>query len=187
MSDGNRTKRAVIGASRKIAFLAAVAASLLVFAPSSSASVRVLAADPLESAVVARVNSVRASHGLRPLANASLLKTAATRHVTDMARHGYFSHSWSTGAPFGRWIRAYWPGPGYRSWSAGENLYWRALDTNAVEVVNAWMASPPHRANLLSRGWRRLGVGAVVAGSPLGVYLGSPAVTIVAVEFGRRS
>jgi uncharacterized protein YkwD len=104
-----------------------------------------------------------------------------------MARGGYFAHEWADGTPFGTWIRRYWPGSGYRGWSAGENLYWEGPDTNARRVVSAWMNSPPHRRALLSRSWRFFGVGAVRVTDPAGDYAGVGAAFIFAVEFGSRS
>jgi uncharacterized protein YkwD len=104
-----------------------------------------------------------------------------------MARHGYFAHRWSNGDSFGMWIRRFWPGPGYRSWSAGENLYWEGPSTTARRIVRAWMHSPGHRRNLLSGDWRRVGVGAVKVTNPIGAYAGVPTAFIVAAEYGRRS
>jgi uncharacterized protein YkwD len=153
----------------------------------ASAGVRLLAADSLERAVVARMNAVRKSHGLRALTIKTPLRRAAHAHAGNMARHGYFAHSWSNGAPFGRWIRRYWPGGDYRSWSAGENLYWRSPGPTAVMVVRAWMNSAPHRRNLLNRSWRAVGVGAVLTLDPFGAYAGVPSATIIAAEYGRRS
>jgi hypothetical protein len=49
------------------------------------------------------------------------------------------------------------------------------------------MDSPPHRANLLTPGWRRVGVAAVHVSGPLGYFGAWPEVTIVVAEFGRRS
>ena len=103
-----------------------------------------------------------------------------------MAQHGYFSHSWSNGASFSRWMSRYWPGPGYRYWSSGENLFWSSPAPTAAEVVEAWMDSPGHRANLLNRSWRAIGVGAVWTDAPSGAYAGVPDATIVAAEFGYR-
>jgi uncharacterized protein YkwD len=166
----------------------ATAVLVTVFAfPTSAAAVRVLAEDTLENAVAAKINGVRKAHGLRPLAVRASLERAAASHATNMARYGYFSHSWSTGAPFGRWIQRYWPGPGYGAWSAGENLYWRTPGATAAHVIAAWLNSPSHRANLLGRKWRAVGIGAVQALDPIGPYAGGPAATIVAAEFGRRS
>ena len=41
-------------------------------------------------------------------------------------------------------------GPGYSSWSAGENLAWGAPASPPSETVSRWMASPGHRANILN-------------------------------------
>ena len=166
--------------------MSALVGLFLVPAP-ASAGVRVLAADPLEAAVVRKMNQVRRSHGLRALRVAPALTKAGTEHANNMAQHGYFSHDWSNGAHFGRWIKRYWPGPGrYRSWSVGENLYWRGPSINAGLVVQAWLNSPPHRRNLLNRNWGFVGVGAVQMLNPLGAYVGIPTPTLVAAEYGSR-
>jgi uncharacterized protein YkwD len=171
---------------RKGALLAGLAAALALPAP-ASAEVRLRAADPLETVVVERINGIRRAHGLQPLALHSALNRAAGSHAVNMARHGYFSHSWSGGTPFAKWIRRYWPGNGrYRSWSVGENLYWRGPTINATQVVTGWMASPPHRRNLLNREWRSIGVAAVMTLDPIGAYGGVPRATVVAAEFGFR-
>jgi uncharacterized protein YkwD len=170
---------------RKLAVVAALASVFVVPGPTAGA-VNVLPADSLETAVVQKMNQVRRSHGLRALTVRPALRRAATGHTVNMARTGYFGHEWSNGAPFARWIGRYWPGRGYRSWSAGENLYWRAPRLTAAQVVNGWLASPPHRHNLLGRAWRDVGVGAVQIGDPIGVYAGLPTPTLVAAEFGRR-
>ena len=84
-----------------------------------------------------------------------------------MAGVSYFRHDLYTPArrpvwaPFASWIRWYWPGPGYGSWSAGENMAWGAPDLTARKTMTRWLASPGHRANLLAPGWRNLGVAAV--------------------------
>ena len=66
----------------------------------------------------------------------------------------------------------------------GENLFWGSggLGTPASAVA-AWLKSPPHRANLLGRGWRDVGVGMVYAQS----ILGASNVWIFVVQFGRRT
>jgi uncharacterized protein YkwD len=171
---------------RRTTVLCALVALFAVPAP-AQAGVRVLAADPLETAVVSKMNQVRRSHGLRALSVVPALNRAAHDHANNMAQHGYFSHDWSNGADFGRWIRRYWPGTGgYRSWSVGENLYWRGPSITARQVVRAWLNSPPHRRNLLKRDWRFMGVGAVQMLNPVGAYAGIPTPTLVAAEFGQR-
>jgi uncharacterized protein YkwD len=172
--------------ARKTLVVSALVTCFLVPAP-ASAAVRLLQANSLEQAVVQRMNAVRKSRGLKPMTVATPLRRAATSHATNMARFGYFGHSWSNGSAFGSWIKRYWPGGRYRSWSAGENLYWRSPAPTAAQVVRAWLNSPPHRKNLLNRTWRSIGVGAVTTLDPFGAYAGLGSATIVAAEFGRRS
>jgi len=169
---------------RRAVVLAALVA-LVAASPADAVTVR--AADKLERAVLVRVNAARKNHGLRALAARPRLQRAAGAHVGNMARHGYFAHEWSDGTAFGRWIRRYWPGPGYSGWSAGENLYWEGPSTTARRVVRAWMNSPGHRRNMLSRSWRYLGVGAVKATNPSGAYRRVDTAFVVALELGNRS
>jgi uncharacterized protein YkwD len=167
------------------------------FAPSATsdaaAATTVRPRDALETPLIERINEVRAAHGLRPLRGSSLLMKAATRHANSMGGSGYFRHELytpqrsTTWTSFGTWIRWYWPGPGYTSWSAGENLAWGAPDITAGQTVRRWMDSAPHRANLLTPGWRRIGVAAVHVYGPFGYFGNWSEVTIVVAEFGRRS
>jgi uncharacterized protein YkwD len=170
---------------RRVTVLLALVATLVAAAPAEAVTIR--NADKLERAVRARVNAVRKNHGLKPLAARPRLAKAAGAHVVNMARNGYFAHEWSDGTSFGRWIRRYWPGPGYRGWSAGENLYWEGPSTTARRVVKGWMGSPGHRKNMLSRSWRYLGVGAVKAVNPSGAYRRVDTAFIVALELGNRT
>ncbi|HYY76384.1 MAG TPA: CAP domain-containing protein [Gaiellaceae bacterium] len=173
-----------------LAVLLLSAGLLALAAPASGATLRVN--ESLESAVVKRINAVRRSHGLRRLRLEPRLTKAADRHAVSMGRSGYFSHDlftprrsprWSL---FGRWIRWFYPGPGHRSWSAGENLAWGAPRITARQTVRAWLRSPGHRANLLKRSWRNVGVAAVVVRDPRRYFRAWDDVTIVAAEFGRR-
>ena len=170
--------------------LAAAAAALGAPAEASSAG-RVTQYNALEPNLVAQINGVRAARGLARVRVTPRLTTAATRHANSMGAAGYFSHDLLTPGgvkPFSTWIRSYWPGPGYRSWSAGENLFCATYAPSAREVVRAWMGSAPHRANLLNRRWRNVGVAAVRIGAWAGAFQGCVGnVTLVAAEFGRRS
>ena len=62
-----------------------------------------------------------------------------------------------------------------------------ALRNIAKAVVAAWLASPGHRANLLNKSWRAVGVGAMKIVGPTGDYAGVPTAFLVAAEYGRRS
>ena len=173
----------------------AVAASLALVAlasPSFAPAVTINDRDTLEQSLVTRINTLRESHGLRRLTVASRLASAADRHASSMAAASYFRHELYTPTSatgwtgFGTWIRWFWPGPGYSSWTAGENLAWGAPDLSSSEAVSRWLASPGHRANLLKPGWRNIGVGAVHVRDPRGYYASWNNVTIVAAEFGAR-
>ena len=172
--------------TRRVVVLICLLGALVV--PSSApAAVKITDADKLERAIVERINAVRKSKGLRVLSSRPRLKKAATQHVKNMGVKGYFDHSWSDGTPYGRWIRRYWPGPGYNGWSAGENLYWEGPSTTAKRVVTGWMNSPPHRKNMLNRSWRYLGVGGVRVRNGIGEYARIGTAYIFAAEFGSRS
>ena len=173
----------------------AVVASLALVAlaaPSSASALSVSDKDALEASVVARINAVRKDHGLHTLTIAGRLRDGADRHATSMAAASYFRHELytpsgsATWTSFGKWIRWYWPGPGYSAWSAGENLAWGAPDITASQTVSRWMASPGHRANILNAAWRNIGVAAVHVRDPRGYYRTWDDVTIVAAEFGVR-
>jgi uncharacterized protein YkwD len=141
--------------------------------------------DALSSEVVTAVNDVRAAKGLPRLRLARPLSRAADSHTASMATVGFFGHDSPSGETFARRIRRFYPGNSKRSWTAGENLLATTGDIDARAVVDAWLASPAHRKVLLKRGWSEIGVAAIYASSPAGVFGGAPTV-LVAAEFGMR-
>jgi uncharacterized protein YkwD len=140
----------------------------------------------LEGAVVARINVIRRRHGLRGLRSNRRLAAAAAYHSADMAKKGYFEHDSANGTAFWRRIERFYPSRGFNSWTVGENLLWASDTYGAAFAVREWMHSPPHRANILSRDWREVGIGAVIAAWAPGAY-GGRAVTIVTADFGART
>ena len=140
----------------------------------------------LGSGLVAQVNALRLAHGLVPLRVSPSLRAAANVHSTQMARLGYFSHDSANGGSFSSRIATFYPARGYRSWTVGENLLWASPDVGALRALKMWLASPPHRANLLNARWREIGLVAVHARSAPGVYGNAPT-TIVTADFGSRS
>ena len=108
-------------------------------------------ATPGEIAIVRVMNSVRATNGVPPLRIGRALTRAARSHSADMARRGYFDHG-----AFVQRLRRF----GVRAPYVGENLAYGTRPLSAVAVVQMWVASPPHRQNLLDRSFRRIGVGA---------------------------
>ena len=102
-----------------------------------------------------------------------------------MAGRGFFSHSSADGTAFWKRIQRLYPSKGFRRWTVGENLVWQSPELKAGDALRMWMASPSHRANLLSRTWREIGIS--VVGTPVapGVYRGQT-VMIATVDFGAR-
>jgi uncharacterized protein YkwD len=100
-----------------------------------------------------------------PLAMNAALRQAARDHSRDMGSRGYFDH----GSPDGRSPDDRMRAAGWSGKSSGENIY--GGPPTAAAVVDGWMKSPGHCANLMSPGYRVIGVGyAEVKGSPLGHY-----------------
>jgi uncharacterized protein YkwD len=169
--------------------LASLAATLVVLvAPSAgSADVRTMSSsNQLQTALLGQVNALRAANGLGRLRLSTSLSAAAGRHSTEMARRGYFSHDSANGASFSSRIEQFYPLRGFHSWTVGENLLWASPDVGALRALKLWLASPPHRANLLSPRWREIGLAAVHSTSAPGVYGGRPA-TVVTADFGART
>lgn len=103
--------------------------------------------------VVALVNKERAAAGCGPLAEDSLLDKSAQTHSADMAARDFFDHTNPDGADPGQRITA----AGYRWSTYGENI---AMGQQTPEaVMESWMNSPGHRANILNCSFKDIGVG----------------------------
>ncbi|MEV5416611.1 CAP domain-containing protein [Streptomyces albogriseolus] len=103
--------------------------------------------------VVELVNAERAEAGCAPVTANSTLNTAAQRHSEDMASTGTMSHTGSDGSdPGERITRA-----GY-AWSTyGENVAYGY--STPEQVMQGWMTSPGHKANILNCSFKEIGVG----------------------------
>lgn len=109
----------------------------------------------VESEVLRLVNVERSKAGLSPLKMSSELSNVARMKSQDMADKNYFSHTSPTyGSPFDMMKKF-----GINYTAAGENI---AKGYNSAEaVMNGWMNSPGHKANILSSKFGTLGVGYV--------------------------
>jgi uncharacterized protein YkwD len=124
----------------------------------------------LQQTVLDEVNRVRSAHRLALLRTDPVLERAAHSHSVDMLRRGYFGHG-----AFAQRLSRF----GARGPRLGENLAWGAGSAAEVRyIVGRWLASPPHRANLLRPGFRRIGVGAVV-----GNFSGYDSARVVTADF----
>lgn len=111
-----------------------------------------------EQQVVDLTNAERAKAGLKPLEIYSPLMKSAHAKSEDMANNHYFSHTSPTyGSPFDQ-MKTF--GISYRS--AGENI--AQGQRTPQEVVQAWMNSAGHRANILNANYTHIGVGFVENG-----------------------
>lgn len=112
-----------------------------------------------EQEVIRLVNAERAKHGLNPLTYDWELGRVARYKSQDMRDNRYFSHNSPTyGTPF-QMMKSF--GIKYRS--AGENIARGQRTPQAV--VNAWMNSSGHRANILNASFTHIGVGYVADGN----------------------
>ena len=142
--------------------------------------------EQLTQTTLCLLNAERGRYGIRPLSLSSQLSGAADGHAADMVRRGYFAHTSLSGTDFVDRIKR----SGYlsraRSWYVGENLAWGAGRNRSTPrgIVASWMASPPHRANILNGRFRDIGIG-VALGAPRRTQA-SPAATY-ATSFGARS
>ena len=182
------------GASARLVAVAAVLVALIAGASSvqaaSAASAqptrKIQAVNQLEPLVLAELNRIRVAHSLRPLRFSSKLSAAADLQSRAMGLLGFFAHESSDGSPFWQRVQRFYPPASFQRWSVGENLLWASPTIDAKRALALWMASPKHRKNILSPGWREIGISAVSVTAASGVYGGSD-VTIVSTDFGVRA
>ena len=128
--------------------------------------------DRVERAVVKQVNAVRAQHGLRKLRRHRGLARAADVKALEVAATKVLSHSSPDGTSMDQRVRQY-----VRAKHVGETLgYVPARSRQARRIVKDWLASPGHRAALLSPVFRRVGVGRRTTN------LGSGKIAIIALD-----
>lgn len=119
-------------------------------------------------------NIERSNNGLPSLTDNPVLDKAALAKGQDMLAKGYWAHV----APDGKEPWTFFVSAGYEYKYAGENL---ARDfPDATSAVNAWMASPTHKENLLSPNYKEIGIG-IVEGKLSGVDT-----TIIVQFFGTK-
>lgn len=140
--------------------------------PTRAASAPTTAASSAASGPTARVlelvNSERAKAGCAPVTVDTELTKAAQNHSQDMADHQNMSHTGSDGSSMtDRLARV-----GYQYSSAGENV--AAGYGTADSVMEGWMNSPGHKANILNCGFKEIGIGLAGPGNYWTQNFGSP-------------
>jgi uncharacterized protein YkwD len=137
----------------------------------------------IQGAVVCLLNAQRAAAGLAPLRASRSLGKAASGYARAMVREAFFAHVSPGGSTLVSRVRqtSYLRGAGV--WALGEDIAWGAgSDTTPAVIVDAWMASPPHRRNILEPAFHDVGIGVRVGTPAPGVRDGA---TYVA-DFGAR-
>jgi len=163
------------GAAARTGAVAAPAASAPASSPASGGTTTASTCGlrDFRASLLARINQVRAtgancgSDGVfgaaPPLAWNDLLTTAADGHSKDMAARNYFSHTSADGRTLADRVNA----TGYAWASLGENIAAGYIGVNAV--MDGWIASPGHCANLMNAGFAEVGV-ACVPGAAADTY-----------------
>jgi hypothetical protein len=128
----------------------------------------------LPAVIVDLTNNERLGGELTTLKRNEILDEAARRKAEDMVKNGYFAHHSPTGISPWYWFDQV----GYDFVYAGENL--AVHFTESDDVVDAWMESPSHKANIMNGQYQEIGVG-----TAKGEYLGSPTVFVVQL-FGTK-
>lgn len=160
-----RAQQAGAEVLRWFTHIRALFACLVVVAVAAPAAASAARMDQAERTVVRKVNALRAASGLPALARNRRLARAADSHSRDMLRSGFFAHSSSNGRSALERVLSY-----RRSKRMGETLAYMPTagqgspytlprpGIGSEDIVDLWMASPPHRAVLLARRLRRIGV-----------------------------
>lgn len=168
----------------------AFAAGLALIAPAGAHACRGASLSPAEltaneagDAVRCLINARRRDAGAPKLRTDRRLERAARRHSQAMNAADFFSHNSPRGlSPLSR-IHSTGYLAGASSWGIAENIHWGAGPPGTPRVtVKRWMTSRPHRAAMLSRSYREVGIG-VALGSPRGAG-GNAA--IYTADFGFR-
>jgi uncharacterized protein YkwD len=140
----------------------------------------------VDSATLCLTNQLRVARGMHPLRLNRALAAVASGQASDMVRGDYFGdQSLSGQTPLSRIMRTGYPLHATAPLMTAQNIGWgTGPNATPAGIVRAWMLSPPHRAIMLTRGYRDVGVG-VAAAVPSALGAGWPGGTY-AVEFAAR-
>ncbi len=157
-----------------VTFIAIIA--IVLFSISASTHLYIKSSDMmatvLPAVLVDLTNDARISRSEHALSRNPTLDAVAKLKAEDMVRLGYFAHT----SPEGRTPWYWFEKAGYTFSYAGENL---ALNfTESVNVEDAWLNSPTHKANILNNKFTEIGVATIDA-----IYEGQPT-TFVVQAFG---
>jgi hypothetical protein len=107
----------------------------------------------LPAVIIDLTNEERETGSLGSLSHSEVLDRAAQMKADDMAKNEYFAHYSPAGVSPWYWFDQ----SSYNFIHAGENLAVHFTDSS--DVVDAWMQSPAHKANILNGSFTEIGVG----------------------------
>ena len=154
-----------------LSLLAGIA--ILLVPAAAQAAAKVSYKTTSEQQVISLINQIRAQHNLTPLTANSQLRNAARAHSADMLKRAFFDHNspnetWD--ARVARFLKAPLTGENI---AMGSGTY--AAPTS---IVKQWMASPPHRAMILTAAFKRIGLGLAS-----GTYQGTTGTVMATADF----
>ena len=125
-------------------------------------------------------NQIRVEHGLGRLCIHPALERAARAHSREMIAKDYFSHNSYDGTPPAKRITNF----GYKGWiTIGENIARGSGDWgSAGAIFDSWMHSPEHKANILDKSYKEVGIGVAS-----GTFEGVQGVKMWTADFGSRN
>ena len=140
----------------------------------------------VDAATLCLVNQIRLAHGLPALADDAALGAAAQSHEDDMLRNDYFDHAGPAGdTPESRVQASGYLTAADASWVVGENLAWGTLTlATPAAIVNGWVNSPEHLANILDPAFADTAVRAAAA-APASLS-GGQSGAVYTEDFGGR-
>jgi uncharacterized protein YkwD len=166
-----------------VALVAAFVVPLVALVDDSHAAVEL---SSKEKTLIDLINKQRTKRGLAKVSAQASLMSAARAHSGEMGLEQYFSHDSANGETFARrLIRHGFTKRGYSFWKVGEDIYYGSgLYSTPSAAVRAWMRSSAHRAVILTRCFRKVGVGIVVCEE--GYRSIDQPVTFFTLDLGRR-
>lgn len=139
--------------------------------------------DQVAASILCLLNAERADAGLAPLTRNGQLDAASQGMSDEMVRARFFAHETPDGRNLVDRVKPTGYLPKSDKWVLGENLAWGSggLSTPGA-IVNGWMNSPGHKANVLASDYKDIGIG-IVLGSPTTAQTGG---TTYTTDFGAR-
>ncbi len=139
--------------------------------PAATAPVAIPTTDfavQVEQLVHTKINAERSKVGLATLALDSTLAIVARAHSADMAKNNYFNHTNLAGCSSSCRVT----NAGYQWSTVGENIYMMSgyklsADATAQMIVDGWMNSPGHKANIVNTNFTYEGIGVAQVGNSL--------------------